>query len=144
MRKRIFSYLILLSLCFCLTACTFTRSGVLAGDATSTPKVEEMMGALAEQKISEAKTLMHSQVAEMSGEIIEELIVYLNGRRVSSLKQTNISKMKLLSSSNNEQKEQITYQVTLSDDTVIYLNSTYLSSDTESGFTVFYFIVGVV
>ncbi|MBR2341370.1 MAG: hypothetical protein IKA72_03065 [Clostridia bacterium] len=143
MKKRICAYLLLFSLLFCLTACTITKSGWLAGDATSTPKVEEMMNAFAEKDMAEAKSLMHSQVSEGCENVLAQLMEYLDGRKTTALKQTNIS-VSTTSGENEQRLEHVSYQATLADGTIIYVNSRYLSNDGGNGFITFYFIVGVV
>ena len=66
MKKVICMTLVLLVTIGTLTACSFTQnaSGALAGAAESTPKVEEMMAALAENRTEDAKALMHPEATE--------------------------------------------------------------------------------
>jgi len=58
MKKILCFTLVLLVLIGCLTACNFTQnmSGAIAGEAEATPKVEEMMSALAENSAPRQKS----------------------------------------------------------------------------------------
>jgi hypothetical protein len=74
--KRLIGFaLVLVLLLGCMTACNFTQnmSGALAGETEAAPKVEEMMKALAEDRISDAKALMHPQVAQTSDNAIAQM-----------------------------------------------------------------------
>ena len=87
MKKIICFGLVLLALFGCLTACNFTQnmSGAIAGEAEATPKVEEMMAALANDNASDAKALLHPQVAETSDQEIAQMSAYLEGREASAI-----------------------------------------------------------
>ena len=85
MKKIICFTLVLFALLGCLTACNFTQnmSGAIAGEAEATPKVEEMMAALADDNTSDAKALLHPQVTETSDNAIAQMSAYLAGRKAS-------------------------------------------------------------
>lgn len=146
MKKLICLVSVLLILLGCLTACNFTQnmSGALAGEAESTPKVEEMMTALAENRTSDAKTLMHPQATEKSDTAIAQMSTYLAGRETSSMELKSINVNNSTGTSGKTRQEQVTYQVTLSDDSVIYLNVVYLSNNAGTGFASFQLVLGVV
>ena len=86
MKKIICFTLVLFALLGCLTACNFIQnmSGAIAGEAEATPKVEEMMAALADDNASDAKALLHPQVAETSDNAIAQMSAYLAGRKASA------------------------------------------------------------
>ena len=57
-----------------LTSCTFNSnvSGLLAGEAEATAEVEEMMLAMAENRESDAKAMMHPQATEKADAAIND------------------------------------------------------------------------
>ena len=145
--KKVFCLsLILAVLVGCLTACNFqsNMSGALAGEAESTSKVKEMMLALAENRTSDAKKLLHPQTAELSEAALTQLSAYLAGREVDALEQRNINVKTFSGTSGKTRQEQVTYQVTLTDGAVIYLNVVYLSDNAGTGFSSFQLVLGVV
>lgn len=119
-------------------------SGALAGDAESTPKVEEMMQALAENRTSDAKALLHPQKAEQAEAALTQLSAFLAGREVDALEQRNININSFSGTSGKTRQEQVSYQVTLTDGAVIYLNVVYLSDNAGTGFSSFQLVLGVV
>lgn len=146
MKKLIYLSLVLLVLIGCLTACNFTQnmSGALADQAEATPNVKKMMTALAENSTADAKALMHPQVAETSGDAIAQMSAYLAGRKVSTMKLTNIAINTSTGTAGKVRQERIAYQVALTDGTVIYLNAVYLSDNQGTGFASFQLVLGVV
>lgn len=146
MKKKICFVLVLLVLLSSLTACNFTQniSGAMADKAESTPKVEEMMTALAQNSASDAKNLMHPQVSERSDDAITQMSAYLDGREFSSIELKSINVNVSTGTSGKSRQEQVTYQVTLTDGAVIYLNVVYLSDNGGTGFTSFQLVLGVV
>lgn len=146
MKKLICLILVLLVLLGCLTACNFTQnaSGALAGNAESTAKVEEMLTALADNRISDAKALLHPQTSGKSDEAIAQMSAYLAGRKASSIEQRSINVNSSTGTSGKTRQEQVAYQVTLSDGVVIYLNVVYLSNNAGTGFISFQLILGIV
>ena len=92
MKKLICFVLVLSALLGCLTACNFSTNiaGALEDEAESTSKVEEMMTALAENRASDAKALMHPQSAEKADAAIAQMSDYLAGRKISSMELSSI------------------------------------------------------
>ena len=146
MKKIICSVLVLLVLLGCLTACNFTQniSGAIAGEAEATPKAEEMMTALADDNTSDAKALLHPQVAETSDNAITQMSAYLAGRKASAMELKSININTSTGTSGKTRQEQVTYQVTLTDGAVIFLNAVYLSNNQGTGFASFQVVLGVV
>ena len=145
--KKLFCFaLVLAVLLGCLTACHFTKnvSGALASDPEATPKVEEMMIALAEDRLSDAKALMHPQAAEASDSAIAQMGDYLEGRKVSAMELTSVTVNTSTGTSGNARQERLNYRVTLTDGAVIYLNVVYLSNNQGTGFAAFQIVLGVV
>lgn len=145
--KKIFSFvLVLIVLSSLLAGCSFVKnsSGSLLGEAESTPKVEEMMAALAEDRTSDALDLMHPQVSETAEDSIAQMSAYIAGREVSSLEQKTISVNTSTSTSGKTRQEQATFLVTLDDGDVIYLNVVYLTNKHGAGFSSFQLVLGVV
>lgn len=146
MKKLICLVSVLLILLSCLTACNFTQkmSGALAGEAECTPKVQEMMTALAENRTTDAKAMMHPQAAETSDAAIAQMRDYMTGREVSAMELKSININTSTGTSGKTRQEQAAYQVTLTDGAVIYLNAVYLSNNAGTGFASFQLVLGVV
>lgn len=146
MKKLICFVVILPILLSCLTGCNFTQkmSGALAEAAEATPKVEEMMAALAKNSISNAKSLMHPQVAKTADDAIAQMSAYLAGREAASMQLQNLNVNTSAGTSGKTRQEQVAYKVTLTDGAVIYLNVVYLSNHQGTGFSSFQLVLGVV
>ena len=146
MKKILCFALGLLALLGCLTACNFTQklSGAIAGEAEATPKVEEMMAALADDHTSDAKALLHPKVAEISDHAIAQMRAYLAGRKTSAIELKSININTSTGTAGQTRQERVAYQVTLTDGAVIYLNVVYLSNKEGSGFASFQIVLGVV
>ncbi len=146
MKKRICFVLVVLVMLSCLTACNFTQSTLnsLADKAEATPKVEAMMSALAENRISDAIGLIHPQKAENSEDTISQICSYLDGRKTSSIVPESINVNSSVSTSGKARQEELVYKVTLTDGAVVYLNVVYLSDNEGTGFTSFQLVLGVV
>lgn len=146
MKKLLCLYLVLLICIGCLTACNFTQnmSGAIAGQAEATPKVEEMMAALAENRVSDAKALMHPQVPETVDNAIDQMRAYLEGRKANTIELKSISVNASTGTAGKTRQERAAYQVTLDDGSVIYLNVVYLSNNQGVGFATFQLVLGVV
>ena len=124
-----------------LTSCNFNISGLL--DAVSTPKVEAMMEALADGDLASAKALLHPSITDGEANLIQ-MVDYLDGREVSSLEVIGKNVTSSVGSSGNMIREQVNYEVTLTDSTVIYLTTVYRINDAGSGFVSFQMILGMV
>ena len=146
MKKIICFGLVLLALLGCLTACNFTQnmSGAIVGEAEATPKVEEMMAALADDNTSDAKALLHPQVAETSDNAIAQMSAYLAGRKASAIELTSINVNTSTGTAGKVRQERVAYQVTLTDGAVIFLNVVYLSNNQGTGFASFQLVLGVI
>jgi len=146
MKKTICFTLVLFSLLGCLTACNFTQnmSGTAAGVAEATPKAEKMMAALADNNTSDAKALLHPQIAETSDNAISQMSAYLAGRKTNSIELKNITVNTSTGTAGKVRQERAAYQVTLADGAVIYLNVVFLSNNQGTGFASFQLVLGVV
>ena len=146
MKKLICLSLVLLALLGSVTACNFAQdmAGSLAENAESTPKVEEMMAALAENRTSDAKALMHPQVIEESEAAIAQMSSYIAGRKVSSMELAGMNIRTSASTGGSKMEEQAAYHVTLEDGAVIYLSTVYLSTNDGKGFISFQLVLGIV
>lgn len=146
MKKIICTLLVVLVILSCMTACSFVQnmSGTIADNAASTLKAEEMMAALADDNASDAKALLHPQVAETSDNAITQMSSYLDGREVSAMELKSINVNASAGTAGKSIQEQASYQVTLTDGAVIFLNVVYLSNDQGDGFTSFQVVLGVV
>ena len=146
MKKIICIGLVLMVLLGCLTACNFTQnmSGAIAGEAEATPKVEAMMTALADGNPSDAKALLHPQVAETSDIALAQMSAYLAGRKVSGMELISINVSTSTGTAGQTRQERVGYRATLADSTVIFLNAVYLSNQQGTGFTSFQVVLGVI
>lgn len=142
MKKILTLTLAILMLTLALTSCNFNISGSIL-DATSTPKVEAMMEALAKGDLTSAKTLLHPDRTD-GEKYLPQMVDYLDGRGVSSLEVTGKNVTTSVGSGGNVTQEQVTYKATLTDDTVIYLSTVYLTNDTGEGFVSFQMVLGMV
>ena len=146
MKKIICFALVLMILLGCLTACNFTQnmSSTITEEAEATPKVEKMMAALADDNTSEAKALLHPQVAETSDNAIAQMSAYLAGRKASAIELISINVNTSTGTAGTTRQERVGYRVTLNDDAVIYINAVYLSNNQGTGFASFQIVLGVV
>ena len=145
MKKAIYLTLTLMLL-GCLTACGFNVNvnNAVNAKAESAPKVEEMMQALTENRLADAKVLMHPQVAEKSEAALAQVSDYLAGRNADSIEPINVSVKTSTGTSGKARQEQMVYQVALPDGVTVFLNVVYLSNDAGSGFASFQLVLGVV
>lgn len=146
MKKRICFALVLVVLLGCLTACNFTQnmSGMVAGQEEATPKAEEMLAALAGENASDAKALLHPQVAETSDDSLVQMRDYLAGRKASAIELISINVNTSTGTAGKVRQERVGYKVTLTDGAVIYLNAVYLSNQQGTGFSSFQIVLGLV
>lgn len=146
MKKRICFALFVLTLTLCLTACNFSANmtSSLPANAEATPKVEEMLAALAENRTDDAKALMHPQAAEKADAAIAQMSNYLAGRTVTALEAKSTNIRTSAGTSGKMRQEQVAYQATLTDGEVIYFNTLYLTNDAGAGFASFQLVLGVV
>lgn len=128
------------------TACNFTQnmSGAIAGEAEATPKVEEMMAALAAGNAADAKALLHPQAAETAESAIAQMSAYLAGRKAAAMELIGITVNTSTGTSGNVRQERVNYRITLGDGDMIYINAVYLSNNQGTGFASFQLVLGVV
>ena len=146
MKKRVCLAMALLMVICCLTACSFTSSMLDTGGGKlqATSKVEDMMTAMAENRLEDAKALMHPTAAAQSVDPIAQMSAFLAGRKVTNMQQTTISVNTSTGTSGKTRQESASFQVTLDDGTAIHLAVTYLSNKAGEGFTSFQLVLGVV
>ena len=146
MKKRVCFALILILLLGSLTACNFTQNmaGVMAGEAECTPKVEEMVALLADNRVADAKALMHPQASGATDAAISQMSGYLAGRKASAMEVVSLNINTSTGTSGQTRQEQVGYKVNLNDGTVIYMNVVYLSNNAGQGFVSFQLVLGVV
>ena len=146
MKKLISVIIVTLTVICCLTACNFTSnmSGMVAGEAQATPKIEDMLAAMAENRLEDAKALMHPTAADQSSDPIAQMSDYLSGRKVADMQLTNISVNVSTGMSGKSRLENVSFQVNLDDGTTIHLAAAYLSDNNGDGFTSFQLVLGVV
>ena len=146
MKKTICLTLVILGIISCLTACNFTTniSGAMKDKAESTPRVEEMMSLMTENRVSDAKALLHPQASEKADDAIEQMASYIDGRSVSSMELVNINIHSSTGTSGKMRQERVGYQVTLTDGEIVYLNAVYLSDNAGNGFVSFQLVLGIV
>lgn len=144
--KKILCFALVLLVLGSFTACNFTQnmSGMMAGEAEATPKVEEMMAALSAANTADAKALLHPQVAETSDNAIAQMSAYLAGRTAETMEVTGITVNTSAGTSGNVRQERVNYRVTLADGAAIFLNVLYLSNNQGTGFASFQIVLGVV
>ena len=144
--KKILCFALVLLVLGSFTACNFTQkmSGLMAGEAEATPKVEEMMAALSAANTADAKALLHPQIAETSDNAITQMSTYLAGRTAETMVLAGITVNTSTGTSGNVRQERVNYRVTLSDGAVIFLNVVYLSNNQGTGFASFQIVLGVV
>ncbi len=145
MKRFLFIALILISVVLCFTSCNFytETSGDINGDSDVLPIVEEMMIDLSQKQLSDAKDLMHPSVVGNSDGGLKQLSDYMEGRKVTSIQQTDSYIKSSKGTSGNIREEQLTCTVTLDDGENISLFAAYLSDKDGVGFTSFQIALGV-
>ena len=134
-------------LIFLLSACNFTTNFSDSMGITSTdciPEVEAVLQALADGKINEAATHFHPNVAERSGDALEQMRDYLDGRKVSNLTQQGFTVNTSTGTAGKVRQEFATMQITLEDGTVCYLSAARHADNDGEGFVSFQLVLGVV
>ena len=95
MKKRICLAIALLMVMCCMTACNLNfnsnLSGAAGGKMQATSKVEDMMAAMAENRLEDAEALMHKSVANNSSNSIAQMSAFLAGRKVAKMEQKGIN-----------------------------------------------------
>ena len=146
MKKSFCIFLVIVLLLGCLTGCglleNLTES--LENKSEASPKVDEMMNALTNYRNADAKALLHPDVEKDSDDAISQLCDYLAGREAISIDPLSINIQTSAGTTGKIRQENVSYCVYLNDDSVIYINATYLSDKSGSGFLHFQFVIGLV
>jgi hypothetical protein len=103
--------------------------------------VEEMLSALAENDMSAAEALLHPQIADDSGDMLERLADYIDGRKAESVEVTSVSINTFTGTGGKSRQEEISYEVKLDDGDSVFLNVVYLSDNQGEGFSVFQIVL---
>ena len=143
MKKSISFILVVTVLLCCFTSCDITAnfSDALSGKAESTPKVEEMLSALAENDMSAAEALLHPQIADDSDDMLERLADYIDGRKAESVEVTSVGINTFTDTGGKSRQEEISCEVKLDDGASVSLNVVYLSDSQGEGFSVFQIVL---
>ena len=146
MKRTMCFVLVLLIAVAVLVSCNYTmnKSGVLAGESRSEPKVKDMLSALAAGEISEALGMMHPSVANRSQPAINQMSEYLYGREGASIEQISINISTTNGNSGVSEQEEAVYRVTMADGSVVYLNVVYFADAVGVGFASFQLVLGVL
>lgn len=146
MKKRISVIALALAVLLSLTACNFFSDHVdMAGGETETQAmVADMMAALAEERLEDAKKLMHPSVVEKSDDPIGQMAAFLAGRKAVSMQRLEINVHSSSGTGGKVRQENAAYQVTLDDGTQIYVAMMHLSDNAGEGFSSFQIAIGVV
>ncbi len=145
--KRLIGFsLVLLVMVCCLASCNFrtNTSGGSADNTEATQKVEKMITALAEERLSDAKALIHPQKAESIDSALAQMSEYLSGRKVNAIEATHVSVNSSAGTSGKIRQETVSYKATLTDGDVVYLSVVYLSNNDGAGFISFQLVLGIV
>ena len=136
----------ILMLLGCLTACSFNTNigGALTGNSESGAKVDAMMVALADGNMTDAKSLLHPERSETSEDALTQIADFLDGRSVVEKKVMSTNFTTSAGTNGKITQEQISYQVSLDDGVIVYLNTVYLTNDAGSGFVSFQLVIGLV
>lgn len=145
--KKLFCFaLVLVTLISCMTACNLVQGikDAISGESESAKNVEEMMNALSENRISDAKSLMHPEVAEKSSASLLQISNYLSGRKLSTIELKSININSSTGTSGKTYQEKSVFYVTLTDGEAVHLSIVYLTDDLGAGFYSFQMILGVI
>ena len=140
-----FSLVLLVTVC-CLASCNFwtNTSGGSANNTEANQKAEEMITALAENRLSDAKALMHPQKADNIDASLAQMSEFLDGRKANTIEATHVSVHSSAGTAGKTRQETVSYKVTLSDSDVIYISVVYLSNNDGAGFISFQLVLGIV
>ena len=141
--KRFFSWLLLFAILLTsLSSCAFLTDTM--DEEESFIEAEQMLLALSEKRTEDALALMHPDApAENLERFIVQMADYLNGRAVLEMQVSGVSINYSAGTDGKAKEEQILYEVTLDDTSLIYVDTTYLIEEDAKGFTAFTIIFGV-
>jgi hypothetical protein len=144
MKKLVICSCILLLLVVCLTGCDFFANlEDSLKNPESLPKTEEMITALADNRMDDAKALMHPSSAEGSDISLSVLAAFLDGRKPTSVRHSSININSSFDIVGNKQlTEEVEYDVVLTDGSTIVATVVYLSNAEGTGFTSFSLSIG--
>jgi hypothetical protein len=111
--------------------------------AESKPATEQMLAALAQSNDTDAKKLMHPDAKDADNGIAQ-MTAFLAGREARTIEVQNVNVNTSSGTSGKMRQEQVSYKVTLSDNTVIYISAVHLSNKAGTGFISFQLVLGVV
>lgn len=149
MKKLIGLSLILLLLFGCFTGCAFLENisekltEAVDENSESPEKIDAMLLALAEGRADDAKALMHPDKADESADAIEQMITYIDGRKVTDKKVVGLSVNIAATTNGKTRQEAICYLLTLDDGTTLTVDSLYVSDNAGAGFTSFKLSLGL-
>jgi hypothetical protein len=145
MKKVICLSLVVMALIGCFASCNISQkfSDVLENMSEASPKVNEMINALAEDNVSDAVALMHPD-AENVDAAIAQMSNYLSGRKAQSISIDGININTSTGTGGEKREEQLTCKVTLTDGVVVYLNAVYLKDKSGEGFITFQLVLGLI
>jgi hypothetical protein len=109
----------------------------------ASPKVEEMVNALANNNISDAEALMHPDAENVDVAIVQ-MSNYLSGREAQSVDIEEINVKTSTGTAGEKREEQLTCKVTLEDGDIVYLNVIYLKDKDGEGFIKFQLVLGLI
>ena len=125
-------------LIFCLTSCGFH----LAGELTVTPKAEEMLTAISENRAEDAKAMMHPSYTEDANLGIEHMSGYLLGKEAEEMTAITFN-ISTSYGSDKVRHETATYQVRFTNGDIAHISVDHLSDSEGEGFLSFQLILGI-
>ena len=141
--KRLFGLLLFFSILLTsLSSCAALTDAM--DEEESFVQAEQMLLALSEKRTEDALALMHPDAPAKNLErFIVQMADYLNGRAVLEMQVSGVSMNYSAGTDGKAKEEQILYEVTLDDTSLIYVDTTYLIEEDAKGFTAFTIIFGV-
>ena len=147
MKKLFCIGLSILTLLICITSCDFSQviTDFMGDTAESSDETAKMLAALSENRINDAKALMHPHGAPVNSDsALKQMADYLSGLEAESISVSGLSVNFSAGTSGKARQEEVLYEVLLSDSSVIYVNAVYLSDDDCDGFTSFTLVLGIL
>lgn len=126
-------------LIFCLTSCGFHLA---VGKLTVTPKAEEMLTAISENRAEDAKAMMHPSYTEDANLGIEQMSGYLLGKEAEEMTAITFD-ISTSYGSDKVRRETATYQVRFTDGDIAHISVDHLSDSEGEGFLSFQLILGI-
>lgn len=120
-----------------------TLTDKLEDSAKSPEKIENMLSALCEGRIDDAKGMMHPTATENVEASLNSIIDYLDSRTIKQMSLEGLNVHSSIGTDGNVLEEDMEYLVTLSDGEVIHISSVYISDNHGEGFIKFGLIIGV-